>query len=194
VQIILTALIEARLFTYKELGFIDLHPECTRVGTTRPDVVLITEKKSLAGYANRLADEFGVSLLVVEGSAQYISAEHFRDAYVQVTDAEITPIAYVDYDTAGWITGAAVGDMLEFYGLKLRCPVRYLVTGEVFTAEEKRLYARELPNTAKHHVTKNAKWLARSGGVDGKLLGMHSNHVQPSERVGELSVRALEGL
>lgn len=192
IQKILAVLIQAGLLTYGELGFVDLHPDWRQIGARRPEVVLLVEKQSVAPYARRLVEEFGVSLMIVEGNAQLIAAEHFRDAYVKVTRAPIVLIAYVDYDPAGWVAGRATADMLRFYGLEVPGAVRFMITGDVFTAEEKELYAQELSAKTQTIRTMNRRWVEETGGVDGKAMGIHSNHVEPFERVRELFRRALE--
>lgn len=191
-EFVLSTMIGAGLFTYKELGFRDLHPEWRRIGTRHPEIVIVTEKHSLAPDALRLAEEFGVSLMIMEGNSTLIGAEHFRDAYLQVSTAPICVIAFVDYETLGWLIARAAEDHLNFYGLPSSRPLRYLVTGDTFSPEEKRLYARPLPTKGKGLAVKNQKWLKESGGVDGKEMGIYSNHVQPYDRLRELFQRLLE--
>ena len=39
--------------------------------------------------------------------------------------------------------------------------------------------------------TKTLGWLKEGGGLDGKPMGIHSNHVQPYERVRDLCLQLL---
>ena len=65
-----------------------------------------------------------------------------------------------------------------------------LICQECFTAEEKRLYAHPCSASSPAHATKTRNWV-RESGIDGKALGIHSDHVRPYERVRELFVKVL---
>ena len=69
--------------------------------------------------------------------------------------------------------------------------VDFLLRQECFTEEEKRLYARPLPMPTQAFRTKAEAWAKKSGGVNGQLMGIHSNHVQPYERVRELFIQTI---
>jgi hypothetical protein len=86
--------------------------------------------------------------------------------------------------------GHGFAEQLRFFGLEV-ADLEYLIRQECFTEEEKRLYAHPCANSTLAHRTKTAEWVAKSGGLDGKPLGIHANHVQPFERVLELLVKLL---
>jgi hypothetical protein len=91
-------------------------------------------------------------------------------------------IAYVDYDTGGWLLGHAFAKQLEVFGLTV-ASTRFLIRQECFTAEEKQLYAHPCAGGNAAQRTKTRNWVKESGGLDGKPLGIHSDHVQPYSRV-----------
>jgi len=59
----------------------------------------------------------------------------------------------------------------------------HLITPECFTAEEIELYALPCPSSTASLRTKAAKWVKNGGGINGKPMGIHANHLKPFERV-----------
>ena len=86
--------------------------------------------------------------------------------------------------------GHAFVKQMELFGLAVG-GLDFLIRQESFTAEEKRLYAHPCAASNPAHVTKTRNWVRESGGIDGKPLGIHSDHVRPYERVRELFVKLL---
>lgn len=184
-------LYKAGLLTYAELGYVD-KPGKRRIGTLRPEVILVTEKDSLGEFATRLADEFGTSLLLLDGQPQLIATEFFAADLRRAYAGPIRVIAYVDYDTEGWIIGHATEDQFHDLGLPISQPIHFLIRSDAFTAEEVALHSFACSHDTPGQKTKTRRWVAESGGLGGKPRGMHSNHVQPYERVRSRFERALQ--
>jgi hypothetical protein len=179
---------QCEFFTMRQFGFKDPAPELTTTGELRPEVVLITEKDDVYPVAQRLVREFGVSHYHLQGQPSLLRSEFAAERLAPY--APLHGIAYVDYDVSGHIIGQAAANQLTRYGAAMP-RLEFMIGGDDFTAEEKRLYAKPCPASSKALKTKCANWVKQTGGVNGKAHGIHSNHVQPYERVRELFARAL---
>ncbi len=173
---------ENRLFTYEEFGFVEPHPEFRRIGTVRPEVILLTEKTAYQERALKLHDEFGCSLRMLSSQPPLVATEFFARALKPHLKGSVRLIAYVDYDVGGWIIARAFAKQLEFCGIPV-ASVEFLIRGETFTAAERRKHAKPLAMSTPAHRTKAEMWFAETNGVDGKMLGIQADHVQPYERL-----------
>lgn len=184
---------EAQFFGFREFGFSDPSQAYRRIGDRLPQVLLVAEKESLHPYALRLAQEFGLSLRLLGRQPPLIGSEYLAVALGQATDLDIHQISYVDYDTGGWILGHAQAKQLAFFGKPVASEC-FLIGGDCFSEEEKRLYAHPCSASTPTLATKTANWVKESGGLDGRPYGIHADHVQPYERVRDLLRRALTHL
>ena len=180
---------EGRFFNFQQFGFREQHPERRRIGGKRPHILLVTEKEETAKFASRLAEEFDVSLLLLSGQPPLFAVEFFAAALREAGVTTLRILALVDYDPWGWIIARATGKQLMTQGISVS-RVDFLVRGETFSAEETRLYAYPYPAGLK---AGNRLWQAETGGVDGRPMGIHANHVQPYARVRKLFEACLEG-
>ncbi len=190
-EIVRQLVADYRLFTYQEIGFIDDDPGSRIIGRLRPEVVLVAEKKSLGENAFRLAEEFGISCQVVGGSPTLNESEYFARALGEVGQGPVRVIAYVDYDPPGWAIGDTFAKHLTRFGLPHVQPVEFLVRAENFTAEELELFAMPCSTNSPSLATKARQWLKRCGGINGQLLMIHANHLEPYERVRACMARLL---
>ena len=181
-----------RLFTFEEFGFVEPRPDCRRIGRVSPEIILVTEKEDFSEFGLRLCEEFGVSLRMLASQPPIIGSEFFAKALKPLVTRPVRVIAYVDYDVGGWILGRAFAKQLAMFGLDVS-RVDFMIRGDSFTADEKRLHAKPLPMKTAAHRTKSRQWFEETGGVDGKPLGIHSDHVKPYERVRALFMAALKG-
>lgn len=174
---------EKRLFTYQELGFKDAHPGTRRLGDRRPEVVLLVEKESMQDYADELADLFGVSYLVTGGLPKLLATEYLVKHLRALHPGKITLIALVDFDAKGWSIAEGQEKQFNRYGMELDGPIRFLVRAQDFTEEEIRLFSYALSAKGEKVQGINKRWVAKSGGINGKARGMYCNMLQPIERL-----------
>lgn len=179
---------DSHFFNFRQFGFREQHPERRRLGTSRAHILLLTEKKESEAFARQLADEFGVSLFMLSGQPPMAATEFFAEALLAAGITHLVLIALVDYDPSGWIIARATANQLTKLGVQVQ-RVDFLLRGHTFSEEEKRLHAHPCPGGLK---TQNRKWLAETNGIDGQLLGIHANHVQPYTRVRSLFLDYLE--
>lgn len=179
------------LFNFSELGFEDPTAELRHLGDRFPHIVIVAEKRGLKGDLQRLAAEFGVGYVILGGSPSLVSSEFFARAFAHV--GPLLLIAYVDYDVGGaLIAETFVKQMVRFQKSVER--MIHLITPECFSAEEIELYALPCPSSTASLRTKAANWVKNGGGIQGKPLGIHANHLKPFERVRQRFLQLTEGL
>jgi hypothetical protein len=173
---------DSRLFTFREFGFQEPRPDMRSLGQLRPNILLVVEKSSLHESGRRLAQEFGLSLRLLDSQPPLLASEYLAAELQEKVPGPIRVLALVDYDPGGWILGRALAKQLRFFGLPQVSEVEFLVRQECFSDEEKRLFARPVPQSNSIMKSKAQRWLAESGGVNGQLLGIHADHL-PYERL-----------
>ena len=169
-----------RLFNFSQLGFHDPAPEMRHLGDRFPQIVLVAEKKGLKDDLQLLAQEFGVSYVVLGGMPSLVASEFFARAFAGV--GPLILVAYVDYDVGGHLIAENFLKQLRRL-CKSIDRLLYLVKPECFSAEELDLYALPCPSSTPALRTKARNWLNNGGGIDGKPMGIHANHLKPFERV-----------
>ena len=181
--LIATMVGDDRLFTYADLEFVEPRPELRGVGTVRPDVVLLGEKTSLRRGVDAVREARGVSHILLGGLPSLLSTEFFvkalRDEGVR---GPLTLLAYVDFDPGGWIATDAFIAQLARYGMPV-ARVGHLVLPSRFTRQELQLFAMPLPTPTPQVLGKVRAWVQRSGGIHGRPMGVHADHLWPPSRV-----------
>ncbi len=92
----------------------------------------------------------------------------------------LTVVAYVDFDPSGWTAIDSMVRHLARFGIEVE-RVGWLVRPERFTEEELDYVTLPLPGTRKSLDG----FVTRTGGVRGKALGIHADHLFPVDRVVE---------
>lgn len=76
----------------QELGFSDPRPDLRRIGSRRPELLLVAEKASLKGYVNKAQAEFGCSTLILGGLPSLLSSEYCARALQEAGVQEVTAL------------------------------------------------------------------------------------------------------
>ncbi|MBS2037281.1 hypothetical protein JST97_20000 [bacterium] len=170
---------EDRLCTFRDIGFVDKGTEEYRLGNS---VLIVCEKDSLSPKVRVLAEQFGVSYIVLGGQPSLIGTEFFSDKIRHL--APLWVIAYVDYDPSGWILARAFIDQLSRYDIDCHGDVQgWLVRPESFTPEELELFALPLEPEGAASAGKIKLWMEECGGINGQEMGITANRLHPVERV-----------
>lgn len=181
------------LFTFTELDFRDPRPDLRRIGTTRPEVVLIAEKTSLEKGVQLIADRFGVSTIILGGLPSLLSSEFFSRELRRVLTGPVRLVAYVDFDPGGWVAAQSFGKQLARFGVPSE-RLDFLVRPERFSQEEELdLYSIALPAPTPEVAGKVKAWVALSGGIHGQARGLHADHLRPPERAAAAFGEILSG-
>lgn len=173
---------EARLITYEAINFQEPRPDMHAVGTTRPEIFLLAEKSSLSEYTRAIAAKFGVSWCVLGGEPSYCVTEFIAKALLGSGVRTIRLIAYTDFDPDGWIIPRSFAEKLDRYGVKTQ-DTGHLVRPSRFTKHELEYLGEPLPAPNPGERTKILDWLKASGGIGGRGIGIHADHLRPLERV-----------
>lgn len=184
---------EHRLFEFQQLGFKDPRPELRCLGQRHPEIVLIAEKESLHESVKRIGREFGLTTLLLGGAPSLVETEYFVRALQAVAKGPIRVLALVDFDPGGWIIAESFVQQCLRFGLEVGLDIHYLVRAEVFTPQELQLYAIPCPTSTPTLESRAQAWLNKGGGIGGKALGIHANHLQPYQRVKAEVEKALGG-
>jgi len=153
--------------------------------------VLLTEKESLVETAREAHHRLGITVLVTAGVPTLMSAEFLAEDLRRLAKPEIQLLSYCDYDPVGWDIPVIFEAQLRRYGIAVGS-LRRLVTPESFTPEEVQRLAVPLPSQGYEWGFRVRRWLRETGGVGGKALGLHADHLPP-ERVLAAVERAVEG-
>lgn len=168
---------EARLFTYRDLGFRALHPEYRLVGARHPEVLLFVEKETLLDRARTVCRERGVSGFISGGLPPLIGAEDLAGRLLAGGIDEVLIASLCDFDPVGYDLPQIHADHLARYGVGCRDILR-LVTPDRFSAEERRRLAVPIRTGGPPNWRARVRgWLERTGGVEGRALALHADHL-----------------
>lgn len=184
---------EDRLCTFREFGFEDKDKTPFHIGDRRPNVLVVCEKDSLGDKLEFLAEQFGVSYVVLGGQPSLLATQFFSEKIRELGPLRI--IAYVDYDPAGWIIVRSFLEQLARYGIE--CPwgiEGYLIRPESFSAEELELHALPLEADSAASAGKNKLWMQETGGIFGEKKSITANRLDPVDRVAAVIEQLLAGL
>lgn len=176
---------KAEFFRLMEFGLSEPDPDQTRLGKTRPEIVVVTEKDDLLQDTARICRELGLTHYHLGGQPPRLRTEYLAYRLRKLTQAPLWVIAFVDYDEAGWTIGRAVVNQLAALGVTVE-RLDFLLREECFTEEEIRLYAHPCKSKTKALRTLARLWVESGGGIGGEALGIHASHVQPFKRVQKL--------
>jgi hypothetical protein len=171
-----------RLFTYRDLGFMD--PEKDRcIGTTRPETVLVVEKKNLFSVASKAHERWGVSAVCLGGNPTWLPTEYFCFELQKALPPgkSVRLLTIVDYDPFGWILAEIFRNQLDRYGVDVSS-MRHLVTPHRFTEEEIRSLSYVVESDSPAIRGKIEKWVQDGGGIDGEARAIQADHIWPRER------------
>jgi len=164
-----------RLFTYRELGFVDPRPRDRRVGSRLPQVVVVAEKGSLEPGLERLREARGVTTVTLGGQSTYIVAEYLveslRAAGVQ---GPVLVLGYVDFDPFGWHVVSGFVKHLGRYGMEVKA-TGYLVRPHRFTSQERESMAMPVEPTNALVRGMIRQWITEGGGIQGQGLGLYAD-------------------
>lgn len=156
--------------------------DVSMVGGHYPWVILFTEKDTIWPIIEGLADLYGVSAISGGGQPSNACSENIArkiirsEAYQDVQPEEIIILSLTDYDPAGYIISQAQTDQIieaannldpsERGNLKHVRHIRIGLTPDQLSPEEIETNAYE---PAKKGL---GKWFRKTGGVNGKPLGL----------------------
>ncbi|MBN9418481.1 hypothetical protein ABS71_16400 [bacterium SCN 62-11] len=180
---------EDRLFCYRDLGFSDAFQRDREIGARHPNVILLIEKEDLADMGQAAARHFGITWTVTGGVSRLVSTEFFVYALQAVFTQSVRVLVFGDFDPGGRLAGFSHVEHLARFGISCPAGPEFLITPEVFTSEELRLFSRPL-SASDGRVD---EFVAQTGGIGGQARGIHADWLQPPERLVEILDGRLRG-
>ena len=172
-----------KLFSYRQFGFKDPFPEDRTIGAVRPAKILLIEKgDQVEEMGLQLAEQFGLTMLILKGTPSLLASEYFADELKNHGIFQVEVFFYGDFDYAGWDIGPAFLRHLHFYGVKCTRLAR-LVLPECFVKEELPLVSRAIPIPTPTVAGRVKRWLQEGGGIAGQARGIHANWLFPYDRL-----------
>lgn len=170
------------LMSYRTFGFTDENRELRQIGGKNGHILLVAEKRGHFALLQKIAEDYDVTVISLGGQPSLLSTENFvreLEAAGFELDGEYAVLTFVDYDPSGDSIVETFLRQLEEFGLNK--PVRTeLVRPENLTESQVRLNKFRLPRT-KSERQKNARWVAKTGGVDGELYGLEADAMTPAQ-------------
>jgi hypothetical protein len=185
--------LDRRLFRYSDFDFTDERWENRRIGTTRPEVLVFAEKTGAIRFLRELHEELGVSILALGGQPGALSSEYTaRDISAALTEkTKIRLIGIVDYDPSGDIIAQSFKSHLAAVGLTNIRMTADLIHPKNYSEEEIEMFRFPIPK-GKGESAKLAKWLEKTGGIDGEAYGLETESM-PRERLRALITKLVIG-
>lgn len=176
-------ILDLKLFRYSDFDFTDENWENRRIGTSRPGVLVFSEKRGWIRFLRDLHEELGVSILALGGSPSALTSEYtVRDITSALKDGSpIRLIGIVDYDPAGDIIAHSFQNQLGAAGF-LKSKLLTVVRPKYYTQDELKVFRFPLP---KKEQTKLSEWMKRTGGINGKPYGLEAESM-PREKIKSL--------
>ena len=165
------------LFKYKEFGFTSEKQDMYKIGETHPDIFFVGEKAGHFKKIQKIAQEFGTSVISLGGSPSILTTEYLVDELeklVNLKEKQIHFITLVDYDPAGAIIARTFIEQLLHEGVQNIGSISHLLIPSNFPPEEIEHITEPVPMETPADKTKVEKWLQAGGGVNGQPLGIES--------------------
>ena len=161
------------LFTYSDLGFLDERGHARVVGKERGNLILFVEKDGLFGVIRKLALQYGITGISLNGFPSYLTTE-FLLKDMQMSDLLGRPIklfSVVDYDPSGYWIEREFAQQFRDYGLEV---------ASVSTLVEPKGLPNDLLEACKYKLKKGTQtdnWINTTGGIAGEAYGLEADAV-----------------
>ena len=101
----LGALVARGLFTYRDIGFIDVRQRFRAIGEKKPAILLMSEKAGHFWNIRRMAKPYGITFACTKGQPSHLMMEYFteelKQAGINFKEDKIFIFTISDYDSAG---------------------------------------------------------------------------------------------
>jgi hypothetical protein len=188
--------VERRLFRYRDFGFMDENQALRCLGELNPHILLFAEKEGHFPILLDLHEIYDCTVVALGGQPSALSTEYLIHDLAQTTEhllyalaraqvdleEQFLLVSVVDYDPSGWLIMKAFRHQLTALGVP-RTRLVNLVLPSLLTREELELAKFPLPRTKSMKKIVD-RWLAETGGIDGKRFGFEADAV-PIPRLKE---------
>jgi hypothetical protein len=123
----LGALVARGLFTYRDIGFIDVRQQYRKIGEKHPGIILISEKAGHYFRVRGMAKPYGITFACTKGQPSHLMMEYFteelKEAGIDFANDKVFVFTISDWDSAG---ESIKNNMLKF--LKEKTGAQHLET------------------------------------------------------------------
>ena len=182
IDVFVRLVLELDLMRYREFGFFDEREEDRLIGGANGHIIVAAEKRGHFPFLKRLHEDFDVTVISLGGQPSLLSTEYFAgemEAAGFELGSRFPLLCIVDFDPSGWLIVDSFLTQLEDLGFG-EAEVEFLVLPEFMGKEQIQLNKYRL-SRKKSEKTKNEKWVARSGGVNGTLYGLEADAMEPGQ-------------
>lgn len=174
-------MVEDGLLRYQDIGFTD-ETKHSRILGKLDNVIVFAEKTGSFSFLEELNRKYEVTVICLGGQSSLLTAEFFTDQIKKAgtnVKQKFHVFSIVDYDPSGWIIRDGFLKHLAVYGIKT-VEVIDLVTPDLLSPELLKIRSVTLPD---HPLMKkkNENWLQESGGINGELLGLEVEALNPDD-------------
>lgn len=194
----MSELVGYRIFRYRDLGFDEPFDHRAKPGRGRARILLVTEKEGLwkfmllfhkgeleaPGRSSKKPKPpitfKSISVMASNGQPSMLALEYFYDTLKSLGVGNLVIGALCDLDPWGYEIALSYTEKLHFLGMKE--VTTYLLPQPSWFTPEQIAAGRDLSNlpTAGER-TLAKKWFDKTGGVNGKLIGLHLDVVSKSK-------------
>lgn len=188
-------LVGHRIFRYRDLGFDEPFDHRAKPGRARPRILLVTEKEGLWKYLlvfhkgemevpskkpKPVIAFKSISVMASNGQPSMLALEYFHQTLVDAGVGTLVIGALCDLDPWGYEIALSYTEKLHFLGIKE--VTTYLLTQPNWFTPEQIAAGRDLsklPTAGERALAE--KWFKKTGGVNGKLIGLHLDVIHKSQ-------------
>ena len=177
---------------YREFGFSDERENDRIIGAKNGHIIVAAEKRGHFPFLKELYEEFDVTVVALGGHPSLLSTEYFAgemEAAGFELGGAFPLLTLVDYDPAGWSIVETFIEQLQDLGFGEAVQADLVLP--IFMEKEQIRLNKYRLSRRKSEKTKNEKWIAKSGGLEGKAYGLEAD-AMPPEQLREVFVREVE--
>ena len=176
---VMTELVAAGLFSYKDFNFRDRDKDQRILGNENPHIIVFCEKDGFISIMETIAQTYGCTVITLGGVPSFLSSNYMVTEMVDAGFAMDEPFycfSIVDFDPAGDNAADEFIKQLTFSGLRhyhpfdqygAKYPRLDLARPDNLTGEDIDMVKYTLP-TKVQRAASTLDWAKRTGGVDGK--------------------------
>ncbi len=176
----IAAFIKQRIFKYtKPWEFTDHNEHFHKLGLAHSGLVFATEKTGLWSiYAERYANQYGISAIASQGNPSWLSIEILSDEIKARGTTNVRIGVLCDYDPGGFTIAQDFKKKFEVLGLKVQ-KLTILTTLAMFSERDLASNADDLTSLGRGQKTRADRWFQKTNGINGRKAGIHVDQAIP---------------
>ena len=162
---------DKQMMRYQDIGFADQGKDSRKIGKNHR-IIVFAEKEGWAVFLKKLHAQYDVTTVFLGGQPSQLEAEYFVDD-LRSHQIDLRQKFYlfplVDYDPSGHSIQNAFLDDLRLNKLRKFEVFDFVIPDNI---DPEIVELKKVRPPEKNMETKNAKWLAKTGGINGELYAL----------------------